>query len=133
MYHGCRVHLCDGMGKFGGVAMIVGLTVALAGLDLVESVLAKEWSLRRNHWLLLAGITTSLLLFALFVVAMRYTEMSTVTLGWIVALQTGLMITEQARYGVHHSADRWIVVAMMVALQGYLLSTSGGTSSSADA
>lgn len=111
------------MGKFGGVVTVVGLTTVLAGLDVVESVLAKEWSLRRNHWLLLAGVATSLVLFALFVVAIRYTEMSTVTLGWVVAMQAGLMITEQVRYGVRHSVDRWIIVGMMVVLQGYLLST----------
>ena len=111
------------MGKLGGVGTVVALTIGLAGLDVVESVLAKEWSVRRNHWLLLAGITTSLMLFALFVVAIRYTEMSTVTLGWIVAMQAGLMITEHVRYGVRHSVDRWIIVGMMVALQGYLLST----------
>ena len=112
------------MGKLGGISTIVGLTIALAGLDVIESVLAKEWSVRRNHWLLLAGITASLMLFMLFVVAIRYTEMSTVTLGWIVTMQAGLMITEHIRYGVHHSADRWVVVGVMVLLQGYLLSTS---------
>ncbi len=99
------------------------LTIALAGLDVTGAVLAKEWSERRNHWLLLAGIAASLALFWLFIVAIRYTEMSTVTLGWIVAMQAGLMITERVRYGVHHSMDRWIVVAVMVALQGYLLAT----------
>ena len=60
-------------------------------------------------------------LFALFSLAMRYSEMSTVTLGWIVAMQVGLMVTERVRYGVDHGLDRWAAVAGMVVLQSYLL------------
>lgn len=110
-----------------GLATIVGLTIALAGLDLVESVLAKEWSVRRNPWLLVAGIAASLSLFGLFVLAIRHAHMSTVTLGWIVTMQAGLMLIERFRYEVHHSADRWVAVSLMLVLQAYLL-TSRSTS-----
>jgi hypothetical protein len=43
------------MGHLGGIGTIVRSTIALAGPDVVESVPAKKWSVRRNHWLLLAG------------------------------------------------------------------------------
>lgn len=93
----------------------------LAAVDVVESVRAKEWSERRSVWLLIAGVAAAIVMFGLFSVAVRYTDMSTVTLGWIVVLQIGLMVTERVRYGIDHGLDRWAAVAAMVALQGYLL------------
>ena len=106
------------------VAAIIGITLMLAAVDVVESVLAKEWSERRTLWLLAAGVATAVLLFGLFAFAVRFTDMSTVTLGWIVVLQVGLMVTERVRYGIDHGFDRWAVVAVMVGLQGYLLVTA---------
>lgn len=103
------------------VAAIAGITLVLAAVDVVESVLAKEWSERRSLWMLSGGVVAAVTLFALFSVAVRYTEMSTVTLGWIVVMQVGLMVTERVRYGVDHGLDRWAAVAGMVALQAYLL------------
>lgn len=105
----------------GRVVAIAGITLVLAAVDVAESVLAKEWSERRSIWLLAAGIAAAITLFGLFAVALRYTEMSTVTLGWIVVMQVGLMVTERVRYGIDHGLDRWAAVAGMVALQGYLL------------
>ena len=112
------------MTRVGGIGIVAGLTIVLAGLDIVESVLAKEWSVRRDHWLLLAGIATSFALFALFVVAIRFTEMSTVTIGWIVLMQGGLMITERVRYGIHHATGTWLAIGAMVVLQVYVISSS---------
>jgi hypothetical protein len=109
------------MNSFGGTAIVLGLTVALAGIDLVESVLAKEWAIRRSPWLLVAGLVASGLLFAVFVVAVGYTEMSTLTIGWIVVLQLGLMATESIRFGVSHPPDRWVVMGAIVCLLTYLV------------
>ena len=109
------------MNSLGGSAIVVGLTLLLAGLDITESVLAKEWALRRSPWLLAAGLSASMLLFALFVVAIGYTEMSTVTIGWVVVMQLGLMITESVRYDVAHTPDRWVVMGAIVCLLGYLV------------
>ena len=103
------------------MAAIAGITVVLAAVDVIESVLAKEWSERRSIWLLVAGLVAAASLFALFSIAVRYTEMSTVTLGWIVVMQVGLMVTERVRYGIDHGLDRWAAVAGMVVLQAYLL------------
>ena len=103
------------------MAAIAGITLMLAAVDVAESVLAKEWAERRSVWMLAGGVIAAVTLFALFSVAMRYSEMSTVTLGWIVAMQVGLMVTERVRYGIDHGLDRWAAVAGMVVLQGYLL------------
>ncbi|MCB0967068.1 MAG: hypothetical protein KDB37_09560 [Ilumatobacter sp.] len=103
------------------MAAIAGITLVLAAVDVIEAILAKEWSERRSVWLLVGGVAAAIALFALFSVAMRYSDMSTVTLGWIVVMQVGLMVTERVRYGVDHGLDRWAAVAGMVALQAYLL------------
>jgi hypothetical protein len=104
--------------------IIVAITMLLAGVDLVGAVMAKEWAASHEPWLLLVGVVASLALFSLFAIASRYAEMSTVTLGWIVMLQVGLMVTERVRYSVDHGADRWLAVVAMVALQGYLMATA---------
>lgn len=105
----------------GRVFIIVGITVALAALDLVGAILAKEWADRRQHWLFVVGVGCAVALFVLFAVAVRYAEMSTVTLCWVVTMQVGLMLAEQFRYGVGHGADRWAAVIAMIGLQAYLL------------
>ncbi|MEZ5298782.1 MAG: hypothetical protein R2697_21620 [Ilumatobacteraceae bacterium] len=99
------------------MAAIAGITLVLAAVDVIEAVMAKEWSERRSVWLLVGGVAAATALFALFSVAMRYSDMSTVTLGWIVVMQVGLMVTERVRYGVDHGLDRWAAVAGMIALQ----------------
>jgi hypothetical protein len=107
----------------GETTIVVGLVLLLAGLDIVESVFAKEWAIRRTPWLLLAGLTASVLMFLLFVVAIGYTEMSTVTIGWIVLMQAGLMVTETVRYDVSHTPDRWLAMGAIVALLTYLVAS----------
>ncbi len=109
------------MHSFGGTMIVIGLTLALAGIDIAEAVLAKEWATRRSPWLLVAGLVASALLFAILVVALGYTEMSTLTIGWIVVLQLGLMVTETVRYGVSHAPDRWVVMGAIVCLLAYLV------------
>ncbi len=117
-----------GMNSLGGTAIVIGLTLLLAGLDVTESILAKEWVTHRSPWLLVAGLTASVMLFALFVVAIGYTEMSTVTIGWVVVMQVGLMVTETVRYGVSHPPDRWIVMGAIVCLLGYLVAVPASSS-----
>jgi hypothetical protein len=116
------------MNSLGGTVIVIGLTLALAGVDVAESILAKEWSIRRSPWLLVAGIVASALVFVLFVLAIGYTEMSTVTIGWIVLLQVGLMVTETVRYDVSHSTDRWLAMGAIVCLLAYLVASPSSTS-----
>lgn len=107
----------------GRIVIIVGITALLAVLDVGEAIVAKEWADRRNHWLFVVGAVCAVGLFVLFAVAVRFAEMSTVTLGWVVTMQVGLMLAEQFRYGVGHGANRWAAVLAMIVLQVYLLAT----------
>lgn len=36
------------MKSVGGAAVVVGLAIVLAGVDVAEAILAKEWALRRS-------------------------------------------------------------------------------------
>ena len=111
----------DSLRSMGRIVIVIGITALLAALDLSGAILAKEWGDRRHLWLFVVGAASAIGLFVTFAVAVRYAEMSTVTLGWVVAMQVGLMLAEQYRYGVGHGTDRWAAVLAMIALQVYLL------------
>jgi hypothetical protein len=106
---------------------IVGFMLLLAGLDFTGTLLAKEWTVHREPWQLAGGALTFLALFAALLCGLRYTEMSLLTLGWIVALQIALIMVDRSRYGTHLSIGGWLAVAAILALQGYLL-LGGGVS-----
>lgn len=113
-------------GTAGGAGDISPTTVfvvmiVLAGLDLTGSILAKQWTVGGGSWVLLAGAAAFLLLFGVYALSLRYAEMSTITLGWIVALQVGVMAVERVRYGVTLSPGKWIAVAVIIAAQAYLV------------
>ena len=102
--------------------------VALAGLDVLGSVLAKEWAERQHGAWFLAGLATFGLLFAVYAASLRVAELSVVTFGWIVLLQVGLLVLERVRYGVALPPGKWLAMALILALQAYLvLAPNGGT------
>ncbi len=109
-------------------SMMVVLMLLLAGLDLAGSVLAKEWSNGRGAWLFLGGAGSFLLLFAVFALGLRYAELSTVTFGWIVALQVAILMVERFRYDVSLPAGKWVAIVGIVCLQGYLILAPNGDS-----
>ena len=43
------------------------------------------------------------------------------TIGWVVLMQLGLMVTETVRYDVAHTTDRWVAMGAIVCLLGYLV------------
>jgi hypothetical protein len=104
---------------------MLGFMVLLAGLDFTGTVLAKEWTIHRAAWQLLGGGITFLALFVALVCGLRYAEMSMLSLGWIVVLQTGLIVLDRSRYGFHLSIGGWVAVAAILVLQGYLLLGGG--------
>ena len=116
------------MNDTGGVsagAMLV-LIIVLAGLDLIGAILAKEWNSGRGAWLFLAGAGTSLLLFLIYALGLRYAEMSTVTFGWIVGLQVAILLVERFKYGVSLPTGKWLAVVAIVGLQAYLVMVPNG-------
>jgi hypothetical protein len=108
---------------------MLGFMVLLAGLDFTGTMLAKEWTIHRAAWQLVGGAVAFLALFVALVCGLRYAEMSMLSLGWIVVLQTGLIMLDRSRYGLHLSIGGWLAVAGILALQGYLL-VGGGSNAS---
>jgi hypothetical protein len=100
---------------------VVGFMLLLAGLDFVGTMLAKEWTVHRSAWQLVAGGAAFLALFVVLVCGLRYAEMSLLTLGWIVVLQTAVLAVDRSRYGTHLSIGGWLAVLTILVLQGYLL------------
>ena len=102
--------------------------VALAGLDVLGSVLAKEWAERQRGVWFLAGLATFGVLFAVYAASLRVAELSAVTFGWIVLLQVGVLLLDRFRYGVALPPAKWLAIAVILALQPYLvLAPTGGT------
>ena len=98
-----------------------GAMVGLAALDFIGAVFAKEWADHRHpHWFV-AGLVAFGLLFVLYAASLRFAELSTVTLGWIVFLQVGILLYERIRFAVDLSADKWFAIAAILVLQGYLV------------
>jgi hypothetical protein len=95
--------------------LLVGAMVMLAALDFLGAVLAKEWAEGRNHWLFAAGLVAFGALFAVYAVSLKVAELSTVTFGWIVTLQVGLLLLERIRYAVELPNGKWAaIVAILV-------------------
>lgn len=115
-----------------GPVLIVAVMVGLALLDFTSSVLAKEWTLDRNPLLLVGGATLSLALFSLYVYGLQLAELSTVTFGWIVGLQVGILVVERVRYGVELPAGKWIAIVGILILQAYLILGPSGPNGEPD-
>jgi hypothetical protein len=107
------------LGLFAAMAM-------LAALDFFGAVFAKEWAERHNHWLFAAGLLTFGVLFAVYAASLHVAELSTVTFGWIVSLQVGLLLVERFRYAVAIPQGKWVAIVLILLLQAYLVLAPNG-------
>ena len=107
-------------------AISIGAMLALAGLDFLGALLAKEWTENHRTEFLLAGFGTFLILFAVYAVSLQYAELSIVTFGWIIFLQIGLVVLDAVRYGVQFSRGKWLAIGMILMLQAYLILAPNG-------
>ncbi|WP_088317016.1 hypothetical protein [Kineosporia sp. R_H_3] len=98
------------------VAMLV-----LAALDLLGAVAAKEAVVRRSPAFAVGGALVFVVLFWVYASSLQYAELAVVTLGWIVVLQIGVVLVDVHRYDAPAPARTWVVVAVLVAAQAYLL------------
>ena len=102
--------------------------LALAFLDIVGALLAKAWLANRSIPLFLAGVAVFALLFWVYGSSLQYAELATVTFGWIVLLQVGLLMIQRFHGGVQFGPGRWAAVVVILALQAYLVLAPAGDS-----
>ncbi len=100
--------------------------LALAGLDMLGAVLAKEWVERQRAVWFLAGLLTFGVLFAVYAASLRVAELSVVTFGWIVFLQVGLLLIDSLRYGITFPRGKWLAIGLILVLQAYLVLAPNG-------
>ena len=110
----------------GSPLLLVGAMVALAALDFVGAVLARQWAEERNHWLFAGGLAAFGALFAVYALSLKLAELSTVTFGWIVTLQVGLLLLERVRYAVVLPSGKWAAIMAILVLQAYLILAPNG-------
>ena len=112
-------------GSFSFVLASLVAMIALASLDFLGSVFAKEWADGRHPLWFLAGLLTFGLLFVVYAGSLRFAELSTVTFGWIVFLQVGILLYEPFRFAVDISPDKGFAIAAILLLQAYLVLAPG--------
>ena len=95
--------------------------LALAVVDLAAAFVTKEAVLRRSPLLAAAGALLFVVLFWIFASSLQYAELAPVTLGWVVALQVGVVLLDRYRYGVEMPVGKWAAVGVILVAQAYLL------------
>jgi hypothetical protein len=95
--------------------------VLLAGLDLLGALLAKRYADHRSVVTLVAGIIVFGALFLVYVRSLSYAELATVTFGWVVMLQVGVVVIDHVERGSGPPLDRVVAMAGMLLLQAYLV------------
>lgn len=101
--------------------LVLAIMLGLATLDFTSAVLAKEWTVQRHPLALVGGACLSLLIFSLFAFGLRFAELSTVTFGWVIVLEVGILLVERLRYGVELPTGKWLAVGGLLLLQAYLI------------
>lgn len=103
----------------GRLVPVVAAMFALGALDLVGAALARSWSDHRSIITLFGGMAVFALLFVVYGKSLDYAELSTVTIGWIVLLQVGVVVLDRLQ-GVAIPPSRMTAIALILALQAYL-------------
>jgi hypothetical protein len=102
-------------------AVGAGAMVALAVLDIVGALAAKEWAASSRAGALLVGVGAFLVMFWVYASALQYAELALVTMGWIVVLQVALLLIDRFQYGVHLAPGKWVAVGVILVAQAYLV------------
>ena len=94
---------------------------ALAGLDLLGAIAAKEWAERQNVTAIALGVVAFVLLFWVYASSLQYAELAVVTMGWIVLLQVGIVIVDRVHFGTVLGPDKIGALIIILVAQGYLV------------
>lgn len=98
---------------------VIGGMFALAALDLIGAMLARSWADHRSTLSLLGGVVVFGLLFVVYGRSLDYAELSTVTIGWVVLVQVGVVAFD-ASHGVVIPPPRLAAIALILLLQAYV-------------
>ncbi|MFI5954211.1 hypothetical protein [Cryptosporangium sp. NPDC051539] len=105
--------------------------VALAGLDLIGSYCAMRYLDTGHQLWWSAGAIAFLGLFAVYSASLQWAELGTVTLGWIVFVQVGVLAMDKMAHGTVIPTTKWLAMGVIFVLMAYmLLAPNGKTSSS---
>ncbi|MFG1923005.1 hypothetical protein [Cryptosporangium sp. NPDC048952] len=105
-----------------GISLVgLGAMFALAALDLAAAYCAVRY-LRTGHWgWWTVGAAGMVALFAVYAASLEYAELATVTLGWIVILQVGVVVMDRYANGIVLPPGKWLAIAAILVLMTYLL------------
>lgn len=107
--------------RLPAVVLLPVLVVVLAGIDLVAGVIGKSWAASHSAWTMAAGCVLYGVLFWLYAISLRYGELSTVTIAWVVLLTVGDMVLDRFYYNVHFGTPKWVAAGAAVLLLAVLL------------
>jgi hypothetical protein len=103
--------------------------LVLAGLDLLGALLARHWSQTNGGsarlLFFIGGVATFVLLFVVYAKSLQFAELVPVTFGWIAILQVGLLVIAAVGNSRPLSAGQCAAALAIVALEGFLLASSG--------
>ncbi|GAA3396456.1 hypothetical protein [Cryptosporangium minutisporangium] len=108
--------------------MGIAAMVALAGLDLIGSYCAMRYMDNGHQLWWSAGAIAFLGLFGVYAASLQWAELGTVTLGWIVLLQVGVLVMDRVENGVVVPAGKWAAMAVIFALMTYMILAPNGKS-----
>jgi hypothetical protein len=88
--------------------------ILITGLDLLASVLAKEWALRQRLLLLGGGVALYTAVYLIYALSLRTATLTVITLGWTVLLQVLVVLVDRFRYGAQLGLDHWVIIALLI-------------------
>lgn len=100
--------------------------VALTGLDLIGSYCAIRYMADGHQLWWSAGAIAFLGVFAVYAASLHWAELGTVTLGWIVGVQVGVLIMDKVANGVVVPTGKWFAMAAIFALMAYMIFAPNG-------
>lgn len=95
----------------------IGSMLALAVLDLVGAVLARQWADHRAVISLVGGMAVFAVLFVVYGRSLDYAELSTVTIGWVAFLQIGVVLLDRFDNGVNIPPHKLIAMGAIMLAQ----------------
>lgn len=102
--------------------------VALTGLDLLGSYCAIRFMDSGHQLWWSAGAIAFLGVFAVYAASLHWAELGTVTLGWIVGVQIGVLIMDKVANGVVVPPGKWVAMTAIFLLMAYMIFAPNGKS-----